>query len=117
MTNDIVDYDKKFLNFSMRQSLLSKEDEVEFIKNWQLHRNEKSINKIVSSHTREQIDSNKITIGWYGECVEKNTDATANPNGEDVNKGWYQAMRDHNSERLISEVVDGSNLRENEDDS
>ena len=52
MTNDIVDYDKKFLNFSMRQALLSKEDEVEFIKNWQLHRNEKSINKIVSSHLR-----------------------------------------------------------------
>jgi len=52
MTNDIVDYDKKFLNFSMRQALLSKEDEVEFIKNWQLNRNEKSINKIVSSHLR-----------------------------------------------------------------
>ncbi len=52
MTNDIVDYDKKFLNFSMRQALLSKEDEVEYIKNWQLNRNEKSINKIVSSHLR-----------------------------------------------------------------
>ena len=52
MTNDMVDYDKKFLNFSMRQALLSKEDEVEFIKNWQLNRNEKSINKIVSSHLR-----------------------------------------------------------------
>ena len=52
MTNDMIDYDKKFLNFSMRQALLSKEDEVEFIKNWQLNRNEKSINKIVSSHLR-----------------------------------------------------------------
>ena len=52
MTNYMVDYDKKFLNFSMRQALLSKEDEVKFIKNWQLHRNEKSINKIVSSHLR-----------------------------------------------------------------
>ncbi|WP_019275976.1 phage major capsid protein, P2 family [Vibrio coralliilyticus] len=64
---------------------------------------DKRFNKIVSSHTREQIDSNKITIGWYGERVEKNTDASANPNGEDVNKGWYQAMRDHNTERLITE--------------
>ncbi|MAC61082.1 MAG: RNA polymerase factor sigma-32 [SAR116 cluster bacterium] len=52
MTNDIVDYDKKFLNFSMRQSLISKEDEVDFIKNWQLHKDDKSINKIVSSHLR-----------------------------------------------------------------
>ena len=52
MTNDIVDYDKKFLNFSMRQSLLSKEDEVDFIKKWQLHKNENAINKLVTSHLR-----------------------------------------------------------------
>ncbi len=52
MTNDIVDYDKKFLNFSMRQSLLSKEDEVDFIKKWQLNKNENAINKLVSSHLR-----------------------------------------------------------------
>ncbi len=52
MTNDFVDYDKKFLNFSMRQALLTKEDEVKYIRNWQLHRNQKSINKIVSSHLR-----------------------------------------------------------------
>ena len=30
--DNFVDYDKKFLNFSMRQSLLSKEDEIEYIK-------------------------------------------------------------------------------------
>ena len=52
MSNEIVDYDKKFLNFSMRQSLLSKEDEVDFIKKWQLHKNENAINKLVSSHLR-----------------------------------------------------------------
>ena len=52
MTNEIVDYDKKFLNFSMRQSLLSKEDEVDFITKWQLHKNENAINKLVSSHLR-----------------------------------------------------------------
>ena len=52
MTNNIVDYDKKFLNFSMRQALLSKEDEINFIKDWQLSKNQKSLNKIVSSHLR-----------------------------------------------------------------
>jgi len=52
MTNDIVDYDRKFLNFSMRQALLTKEDEVNYIRSWQLHRNKESINKIVSSHLR-----------------------------------------------------------------
>ena len=48
--NDFVDYDKKFLNFSMRQSLLTKKDEITYIKSWQLYKNEKCLNKIVSSH-------------------------------------------------------------------
>ncbi|MGR5363595.1 phage major capsid protein, P2 family [Vibrio mediterranei] len=74
---------------------------------WAHHKN---FNTLLSKANREQIDANKITIGWYGESVAKNTDAQANPNGEDVNKGWYQAMREHNSERLISEVEDGSNV-------
>ena len=52
MTNNTVDYDKKFLNFSMRQALLSKEDEINFIKDWQLSKNQKSLNKIVSAHLR-----------------------------------------------------------------
>ena len=50
--DNFIDYDKKFLNFSMRQSLLSKKDEIEYIKNWQLKKDQKSLNKIVSSHLR-----------------------------------------------------------------
>ena len=50
--DNFIDYDKKFLNFSMRQSLLSKQDEIEYIKNWQLKKDQKSLNKIVSSHLR-----------------------------------------------------------------
>lgn len=69
---------------------------------------DKRFNSIISAHTREQIDANKITIGWYGERVEKNTNASSNPNGEDVNKGWFQAMRDYNSERYITEIEPNS---------
>ncbi|PMM19538.1 phage major capsid protein, P2 family [Vibrio lentus] len=65
---------------------------------WSHHKN---FNTLLSKATREQIDANKITIGWYGESVAGDTDASANPNGEDVNKGWFQAMRDHNAARLI----------------
>ena len=50
--DNFIDYDKKFLNFSMRQSLLSKKDEIEYIKNWQAKKDQKSLNKIVSSHLR-----------------------------------------------------------------
>ena len=63
----------------------------------------KNFNIIISNQTREQIDANKITIGFYGESCEVNTDATANPNGEDVCKGWFQAIRDHNTEAMIKE--------------
>ena len=52
MTNNIVDYDKKFLNFSMRQALLTKEDEINFIKDWQLSQNQRSLIKIISAHLR-----------------------------------------------------------------
>ncbi|MDC5872189.1 phage major capsid protein, P2 family [Vibrio europaeus] len=69
---------------------------------------DKRFNSIISAHTREQIDANKITIGWYGERVEKNTNASSNPNGEDVNKGWFQAMRDYNAERYITEIEPNS---------
>ena len=50
--DNFIDYDKKFLNFSMRQSLLTKEEEISYIKKWQVSKNEKSLNKIVSSHLR-----------------------------------------------------------------
>ncbi|MFA0241919.1 MULTISPECIES: phage major capsid protein, P2 family [Vibrio] len=73
---------------------------------WAHHKN---FNTLLSKATREQIDANKITIGWYGESVADNTDASANPNGEDVNKGWFQAMRDHNAARLIKQ---GKNVGE-----
>ncbi len=68
----------------------------------------KNFNTLVSKSHREQIDANKITIGWYGEKAEATTDPETYPNGEDVNIGWYQAMREHNADRLISEVVEGS---------
>lgn len=68
----------------------------------------KNFAKIVSSHTREQIDANKITVGWFGKEAKTNTDSDRNPNGEDVNKGWFQAMREHNPDRLVTEVEPGS---------
>ncbi|MCW4444001.1 phage major capsid protein, P2 family [Vibrio splendidus] len=79
---------------------------------WSHHKN---FNALISKSNREQIDANKITIGWYGESVAENTDAGANPNGEDVNKGWFQAMREHNADRLITEGETASEVRIGED--
>ncbi|BDU38747.1 phage major capsid protein, P2 family [Vibrio nigripulchritudo] len=75
---------------------------------WAHHKN---FSVLISKNNREQIDANKITIGWYGESVEKNTNPTTHPNGEDVNKGWFQAMREHNTERLITQGKTANEVR------
>lgn len=71
----------------------------------------KNFNKIISNQTREQIDANKITIGFYGKSCEANTDAEANPNGEDVNKGWFQAIREHNPDGMLKEGATPGEIR------
>ncbi|MEZ8115166.1 phage major capsid protein, P2 family [Vibrio splendidus] len=71
----------------------------------------KNFAKIVSDHTRKQIDANKITIGWYGESVEATTNSKTNPNGEDVNIGWFQAMRDNNAARFIESGATADEIR------
>ena len=48
-------------------------------------------------------------MGFYGTSVAKNTDIEANPNGEDVNEGWIEALRKHKPENVLSEVVLDSN--------
>lgn len=70
----------------------------------------KNFNTIVSKHTREQCDANKITVGWYGISAEKTTNRVTNPNGEDVNEGWMQQLRKHAPERVLTEVVPASGV-------
>ena len=70
-----------------------------------------NFNKIISSQTREQIDANKITIGFYGKTCAADTDADTNPHGEDVCKGWLQGIRDHNSDAMLTEGKTAGEIR------
>lgn len=45
-------------------------------------------------YVRKAIGLARIRVGWYGVSAEAVTDAVANPNGEDVNKGWLQTLRE-----------------------
>ena len=63
----------------------------------------KNFATIISTQTREQIDANKATIGFYGTSCAANTDVAANPNGEDVCKGWFQALREHNPDAMLTQ--------------
>ncbi len=63
----------------------------------------------VNNQIRIQADLDKVRVGFYGKSTEVNTDIDANPNGEDVNKGWIQALRDHKTKNVLTEMVKDSN--------
>lgn len=46
---------------------------------------------------RKAIAMARVRVGWYGTSAAAVTDKVANPNGEDVNKGWFQLLREYNS--------------------
>lgn len=71
----------------------------------------KNFATIISTQTREQIDANKSTIGFYGTSSAANTNATLNPNGEDVCKGWLQALRDHKADAMLTEGKTAGKIR------
>ncbi|AAW86507.1 major capsid protein [Aliivibrio fischeri ES114] len=70
-----------------------------------------NFNQLINSQTREQIDMNKVTIGWYGKSCAEDTDASANPNGEDVCKGWFQAIRDNNPDAMLTQGETANEIR------
>lgn len=70
-----------------------------------------NFNKLITSQTREQIDMNKVTIGFYGKSCAVNTNAETHPNGEDVCKGWFQAIRDHNANAMLVQGKTPSEIR------
>lgn len=63
--------------------------------------------RVASSILQNQA-LNRIMIGWHGTSVAADTDMTANPNLEDVNKGWVKKLRDGRAANVISEVASGS---------
>lgn len=49
-----------------------------------------------AGYVRKAIALARIRVGWYGLEAAAVTDGDANPNGEDVNKGWFQHLREFN---------------------
>lgn len=48
-----------------------------------------------AGYVRKAIAMARVRTGWYGTSAAAVTDKVANPNGEDVNKGWFQHMREY----------------------
>lgn len=66
---------------------------------------------LIAAQTRDQIAANQITIGFYGKECAADTNATTHPNGEDVCKGWFQAIREHNPGAMMSEGATTGEIR------
>lgn len=58
--------------------------------------------KLISKENREQADENKASIGFYGVEAAADTKPDVNVNGEDVNIGWIQAIRDNRPAQIIT---------------
>lgn len=56
----------------------------------------------------EQVATDRVTIGWYGETAADDTDPVAHPMLEDVNKGWLQSLREEKPENYFG--ADGTDI-------
>ena len=58
-----------------------------------------------------RIALDKILIGWYGKTASANSDRSANPKLEDLNKGWPALLKEHNPSHYIEEGATAGKIR------
>lgn len=57
----------------------------------------------------KRVGLDRIMIGWNGQSAADTTNRATNPLLQDVNIGWLKKLRDAAPERVISQIVPGSN--------
>ncbi|WP_019530637.1 phage major capsid protein, P2 family [Dasania marina] len=63
-------------------------------------------------YVRKQIALGRIMVGWHGTSAATVTDPSTYTMGEDVNKGWFQILRDYNSgAQILDEGATTSQIR------
>lgn len=61
--------------------------------------------EMYASACRMAIANDRLRIGWYGTSIAATTNPTTNPMGQDVNKGWFQKIRDEASEQIDDDAI------------
>ena len=62
--------------------------------------------KLVTEFANESFALDILRIGFNGKSFAENTDPVANPNGEDVNKGWHQISKEYdNGSHVLTAAV------------
>lgn len=65
--------------------------------------------KLMNNAATRHFALDMLRIGFHGVKVEENTDPSKYPNGEDVNKGWLQIVKEKASEQVLpSATIDPS---------
>ncbi|PSW14409.1 phage major capsid protein, P2 family [Photobacterium rosenbergii] len=57
--------------------------------------------KLLNESTNEAFALDILRIGFNGTSVAEDTDPAQNPNGEDVNKGWQQIIKDQAPDQIV----------------
>jgi P2 family phage major capsid protein len=53
-------------------------------------------------YVQQRIANDRVIIGWHGESAAADTDLSAHPMMQDVNKGWIQYMRDNLAANILT---------------
>lgn len=59
----------------------------------------------IQAFSNESFALDMLRIGFNGVSVADDTDPEANPNGEDVNKGWHQIVKERSPEQIVTDAV------------
>lgn len=77
----------------------------ELLTQWANAGSEKEFINLMNSAISKQFSLDILRIGFHGTSVAANTDPVANPNGEDVNKGWLTVMKEQYPDQVLPSVV------------
>lgn len=59
-----------------------------------------------SNAVARAIGQDRIRIGWHGTSIAASTNRVANPNLQDVNKGWLQQLREERPAQVLGSNAD-----------
>ncbi|MCA6222736.1 phage major capsid protein, P2 family [Photorhabdus antumapuensis] len=68
---------------------------------WANSGNENEFFQRMQEFTNQSFALDMIRIGFNGKRVAEDTDPEANPNGEDVNRGWHQIAKEWNDGKQV----------------
>ncbi|MCL1050376.1 phage major capsid protein, P2 family [Shewanella abyssi] len=73
---------------------------------WANSGNPKQFLTLMKSNATKRFALDMIRIGFNGKSIAVgDTDPEANPNGEDVNKGWHQLVKDNAPDQVMGEAI------------